>query len=104
VRDPTSTIEAQQPDGSYATKPAYDLGPVSMSNGVMFVSSLSGWIYALDASNGNMLWKYQVGGGASVDAGPAIEPDGSLYWGSGYSHLGFGNPGTMFYALSINGK
>jgi len=104
MQDPTSTIEVQQPDGSYATKPAYDLGAVSASNGVMFASSLSGSMYALDASSGNILWHYQAFGTSSVASGPAIDLNGSLYWGSGYSHLGFGNPGSMFYAFSINGK
>jgi polyvinyl alcohol dehydrogenase (cytochrome) len=79
-----------------------DLGAVSVSNGVMYGGSMSGHMYALDASNGKVL-KDLVGQGAS-NAGPAISNDGVVYWGNGYARFGLGAPSTTFYAFSLNGK
>ena len=78
------------------------LGPVSVANGIVYVPSMSGKMYALQAENGNILWSFD--GGASVNAGAAIV-DGVVYWGSGYAHLQI--PGwttsNKFYAFSPNG-
>jgi polyvinyl alcohol dehydrogenase (cytochrome) len=58
-------------------------------------------MFALDASNGNFLWGFAPG--VSVNAGATIA-DGSVYWGSGYTHLGIpgftGNNNT-FYGFTI---
>jgi polyvinyl alcohol dehydrogenase (cytochrome) len=89
---------------------AIDIGPVSVANGVVYAGSMGALggpsgpstlptMFALDAANGKQLWSFASG--ASVNAGPAIV-NGTLYWGSGYSHLGlgvgFGN--NKLYALS----
>ena len=42
---------------------------------------MSGFMYALDAATGEILWSFDSGG--SVVDGPSIV-DGVLYWGSGY--------------------
>ena len=86
---------------------AMDLGPLAVANGVLYAPSLAGaatapTMLALDASTGQILWNYAAG--SSVIAGAAIT-DGSVYWGSGYSHLGkLGTAGHTFYAFSIGGK
>jgi polyvinyl alcohol dehydrogenase (cytochrome) len=54
-------------------------------------------MFALDAANGKQLWQFTSGG--SVNAGPAIA-DGRLYWGSGYSNLGLGDPNAKLFAFS----
>ena len=58
---------------------------------------------ALNAANGDVLWSFAAG--SSVVAGATIV-DGVVYWGSGYTHLGF--PGmtgnNKFYAFSKNGQ
>jgi polyvinyl alcohol dehydrogenase (cytochrome) len=79
-----------------------DLGPTTVANGVVYAGSLTGEMYALDANNGKVLWKYQ-GDGAS-NASPAVV-GGTVYWGNGYNHLGIpeGSPSNSFYAFSING-
>jgi hypothetical protein len=41
--------------------------------------------------------------GGSVNAGPAIA-NGTVYWGSGYTHLGFGFGNNKLFAFSRNGK
>jgi len=63
------------------TSGAIDPGSVSVANGLVYAGSLSGFMYALDAATGKILWSFDSGG--SVVDGPAIV-DGVLYWGSGY--------------------
>ena len=75
---------------------AIDMGSVSVANGVLYAGSQSGFMYALNAATGKVLWSFDSGG--SVVAGPAIV-DGVVYWGSGYS-----NPGTTnnkLYAFTL---
>jgi polyvinyl alcohol dehydrogenase (cytochrome) len=63
------------------TSGAIDPGSVSIANGLVYAGSLSGFMYALDAATGKILWGFDSGG--SVVDGPSIV-DGVLYWGSGY--------------------
>jgi polyvinyl alcohol dehydrogenase (cytochrome) len=80
-----------------------DIGAVSTANGVVYVSSMSGHMYALDARDGKVL--RDLPGAGSSNAGPAIA-NGVVYWGNGYSHLPI--PGatgsTTFYAFSLGGR
>lgn len=84
---------------------AMALGPVSVANGVTYVSSFddNGTIFALDASNGTVLFSMTTGG--SVGSGAAIA-DGVVYWGSGYhlfsrgaAPLGSGNNKLFAFTL-----
>ena len=84
------------------------LGPATVADGVVYVSSLDGTagaqtMVALDAATGNKLWGYSPG--SSVNAGATIV-NGIVYWGSGYAHLGI--PGyttnNKFFAFSVNGQ
>ncbi|AVT40276.1 PQQ-binding-like beta-propeller repeat protein [Plantactinospora sp. BB1] len=72
------------------------VGPATTANGVVYYGSLNGYMYALDADDGEVLWEYQ-GAGAS-NAGPAIV-DGRLYWGNGYQRLGAAS--TTFYSFRL---
>jgi len=75
-----------------------DRGSVSVANGVMYVGSNSGEMYALDATNGNILWNFASGG--TVIDGPSIV-DGALYWGSGYREIaGTGNNKVFAFTLA----
>ncbi|MFY1693376.1 PQQ-binding-like beta-propeller repeat protein [Plantactinospora sp. WMMB782] len=74
------------------------VGPATTANGVVYHGSLNGYMYALDADDGQLLWEHQ-GAGAS-NAGPAIV-DGRLYWGNGYQRLGAAS--TTFYAFGLPG-
>jgi len=84
-----------------------DLAPVAVANGVVYAGSMTTVagqpnMFALDAATGKTLWKFDSG--ASVISG-AVIVDGTVYWGSGYSH--FGPPYTgnkKFYAFSVDGK
>ena len=94
----TGAILWQTPDPSGS----FDTGAVSTSNGVVYVGSMSGHMYALNAATGAVL-KDILGQGSS-NAGPAISNQGVLYWGNGYSRFGLGTGSTTFYAFSLNGK
>jgi polyvinyl alcohol dehydrogenase (cytochrome) len=100
----TGAILWQVPDPSGSV----DLGPVTAANGVVYVDSMAGsatapTMLALDARNGSTLWSFAAG--SSVNAGASIS-NGTVFWGSGYAHLGI--PGftgnNKFYAFSLNGR
>jgi polyvinyl alcohol dehydrogenase (cytochrome) len=55
-------------------------GAITVANGVVYVPSRAGEMYAFDASNGNLVWSYKPPEG--VDAAPAIV-NGVVYWGDG---------------------
>jgi polyvinyl alcohol dehydrogenase (cytochrome) len=71
---------------------------VSTANNVVFGCNLdpkNGTMYALNGSNGKVLWSYNSGG--ACNAGPAIA-DGMVFWGSGSS----GGTGPLkFFAFSL---
>jgi polyvinyl alcohol dehydrogenase (cytochrome) len=80
------------------TKGTFDIGSVSVANGVLYAPSLSGQMYALNTASGKILWNFASGG--SVIDGPSIV-DGAVYWGSGYT-IGTGN--NKVYAFTLGGK
>ncbi len=106
----TGKILWQTADPQTETLPAptgtvgvWDLGPATVANGVDYVTSMAktgAEMYALDRSNGNILWSYAAG--SSVNAGPAIV-NGSVYWGTGYSKSAEGSGNNKLYAFSIDG-
>ena len=83
---------------------AVDLGPMTVSNGVVYAPSMAGAptapnMFALNASTGAVLWSFAAGG--SVNAGASVVND-TVYWGSGYSNLGIPGytPNHKFYAFT----
>lgn len=81
-------------------------GPVTVANGVLFAGSVApnGPIYAIDTSNGKIIWAYNTGatvyGGASANYG-------CIYIGHGYKvgpaaqlHPTW-TPGTSLFAFCI---
>jgi len=76
--------------------------PVSVANGVVFAGSMDpqGHMYGMDAATGSILFDFASG--VSVIDGPSIA-NGTLYWGSGFSHLGptFGTPNNKIYAFKV---
>jgi polyvinyl alcohol dehydrogenase (cytochrome) len=79
-------------------------GPITVVNGVMFVGSMDmdGTMYALDATDGKVLWSFQSG--ATVYGGAAVSGD-SVYWGAGYPggsrDLGFGTTVKKLFAFKV---
>jgi polyvinyl alcohol dehydrogenase (cytochrome) len=95
----TGDIVWQTPDPQGAA----DLASLTVANGVLYAGSMAhtgDQMYALDASNGEILWRFPAGG--SVVGGPAVV-DGTVYWGSGYARTG-GVTNNLFYAFSIGGR
>jgi polyvinyl alcohol dehydrogenase (cytochrome) len=95
----------QTADPQWTTDPrgASDLAALSVANGIVYAGSMAHageQMYALDARNGSILWRFAAGG--SVVAGPAIVR-GTVYWGSGYARTG-GVGNDKFYAFSIDGR
>jgi len=101
----TGAILWQTADPNYAM----DLGPLAVANGVVYAPSMGGiaspsapTMFALDASNGNILWKFTSG--ESVIAGATIAED-TVYWGAGYLHfgapLGTGGNASSFFAFKV---
>jgi polyvinyl alcohol dehydrogenase (cytochrome) len=82
------------------TPGSLDFGAVSVANGVVYAGSQGkpGYMYALDALTGKILWSYASGG--SVIDGPSIV-DGVVYWGSGYR---IGTHNNKLYAFAIPGE
>jgi polyvinyl alcohol dehydrogenase (cytochrome) len=87
---------------------AIDLGPLTVANGVVYASSMAGsaaapTMLALDAATGSTLWSFAAG--SSVNAGATVV-DSTVYWGSGYAHLGIpGHTGNnKFYAFKKSQK
>ena len=86
------------------TPGAWDMGSVSVANGVVYAGSFTtGIMYALHAATGKVLWSFPSGG--SVLDGPSIV-NGTLFWGSGYSHIkpGIGNSKVYAFALPGGGR
>ncbi len=82
------------------TAGSIDTGAASVANGVVFVGSYSGMMYALDAKTGAILWNFASGG--TVVDGPSIV-DGVIYWGSGYKRISPGRGNNKLYAFSLGG-
>jgi outer membrane protein assembly factor BamB len=59
--------------------------PALGSDGRLYVGCANGYLYALDAANGSILWQYNAGG--AIYSSPAISSDGTIYVGSDYSKL-----------------
>ena len=81
------------------------LGPVSSAGGVVFAGSMNTdpadpTMFALDGSDGKILWSFVAG--SSVIAGPAIAGS-TVCWGSGYGHFGphTGTPNNKLFAFSL---
>jgi polyvinyl alcohol dehydrogenase (cytochrome) len=74
------------------------LGQMSAAAGVVYAGSLSGDMVAIDGDSGDILWKFASGG--SVICGPSIV-DGTVFWGSGYSHIGAGTGNNKLFAFSL---
>jgi polyvinyl alcohol dehydrogenase (cytochrome) len=102
----TGAILWQVPDPGFSavhpTDHAMALAPTTVANGVVYVASMSGYMYALDAATGATLWSFKAPG--SVNAAPAIV-DGVLYWGTGYHNFPasapLGTASNTFYAFSL---
>ena len=81
------------------------LGPLAVANGVVFGAAFNGKMTALNAATGATLWNYTTPAGGQTPGsnicGAAIS-NGTVYWGTGYTNLGFGNTDNRLFAFSVN--
>ena len=66
-----------------------DSSPSLSEDGIVYIGSHNGKLYALDSNNkGKLIWEYNIG--SSIDATPAISVDGTIYVGASGTdqHLG----------------
>jgi polyvinyl alcohol dehydrogenase (cytochrome) len=91
----TGRILWQTPDPGGLPRRLY--GPISVANGVVYVPSVKGDMYAFDAATGQLAWVYHSP--RSVDSGPAVV-NGVVYWGDGFGH-GTGAEQGGLYAFSL---
>jgi polyvinyl alcohol dehydrogenase (cytochrome) len=91
----TGEIQWQTAD---PTQGAADTGAVSVANGVVYAGSYSGFMYALSANDGSVLWSFDSGG--SVVDSPSIA-NGMLFWGSGYGRSKPGKSNNKLYAFGV---
>ena len=84
-------------------------GPATTANGVVFGCTIDdrwvatqsdpGYMYALNAATGAVLWEFASGG--SCLSGAAIS-NGTVFWGSGYGNFGFGGTANnKLYAFEL---
>ena len=71
--------------------------PLTVANGVLFAGTADGGFHAVDAASGRVLWNYASGG--TVMSGPSVV-DGTVYWGSGYTHTG-GSGSRKLFAFDL---
>jgi outer membrane protein assembly factor BamB len=62
---------------------AVDSSP-TVSNGIVYVGSDNGWIYALNATTGQVVW--QTNTGAPVNSSPTVT-NGVVFFGSGSGYM-----------------
>ncbi|WP_072479717.1 PQQ-binding-like beta-propeller repeat protein [Amycolatopsis australiensis] len=96
--DPATGAKLWQVADPYAT---LDVGFLSTANGVVYAGGINGaadTMFALDARNGAILWRFNSGG--AVVGGAAIV-NGTVYWGSGYW---FGLCADQTYSCAHNNK
>jgi polyvinyl alcohol dehydrogenase (cytochrome) len=74
-----------------------DKAPLTVANGVLYAGSVTGYMYAINAATGQVLWQ-KKGQGTSL-AGPAVV-GGSVFWGNGYTAT-WATPGTTFYTFGL---
>ncbi|WP_299596643.1 PQQ-binding-like beta-propeller repeat protein [uncultured Microbulbifer sp.] len=93
-------------------KPVISGNPVVI-DGVVFTGTLSGYVMAFDADNGNVLWTQDtvfdrmgtngvMGNGGAIDANWPIVAGNMLFTDSGY-RAGAGGQGNMLQAYRLNG-
>lgn len=70
-------------------------GTAAVVKGIVYVGALDGYLYAIDARNGELQWKYQAGESdspVSIKASPAVY-NGVIYVGDGEG---------VFHAIEVN--
>jgi polyvinyl alcohol dehydrogenase (cytochrome) len=84
--------------------------PPTVIDGAVFAGSVDGFLRAFDASNGALLWQYDVarpltgvngvaGHGGAIDNASIVAANGYVFVNSGYAIMGGERPGNLFLAF-----
>lgn len=87
--DPGNIIVAKW---KFKTNGEIDTSPAIDDEGIIYIGSDDGKLYAVDPLTGNEIWRFQTGD--QIKSSPAIGPDGIIY---------FGSTDNYFYAVRPNG-
>lgn len=63
---------------------AFSYSAPAIKNGVLYLGSLDGYLYAIQTADGQMKWRFKAGGG--ITSSPAVE-GGAVYFGSKDDHV-----------------
>lgn len=74
---------------------------MTLVNDVLFAGSMTGFLYGMDASTGEILFSYDTGG--SYNTAPTAW-DSYLVTGSGYARFGLGPGQSNFYVFKLGGN
>jgi len=97
IDPPTGKVLWQRTDPSDGSLWA----PLTSANGVLYGSSTTGHMFAMNAATGAVLFDFA--GPYASNAGPAVVA-GTVYWGNGYVNQLTGSRTTgTFYAFSVDG-
>ena len=93
---------------SYASGGALLSSPALGSNGAVYVGSYDEYLYAINATNGQLLWRYSVqptrsNEDAYIFSSPAVGADGTIYFGTDHELNSAGRAVGEFFALNPNG-
>lgn len=111
---PLSDLGAKTPNGENRTKAGLRFGQSAAATlipGAVFTEGWDGFIRALSASDGKVIWQFNtardfetVNGvkakGGSMGGPGAVVVNGMVYVGSGYANVGGGMPGNVLLAFS----
>lgn len=93
--------ESIDPPDSRGMNHSFALAPPAIAHETVYIHSSDDYLYAVDANNGKLRWKFNTIGHASdISSAPAIA-EGVVFFGTGYySDIDSGyNPKGYFYAL-----
>src|SRR5438128_5159662 len=93
---------------SYTTGAEILSSPALASAKTIYVGSYDQFLYAINAGDGSLRWKFSVqptkpGEAAYIYSSPAVGPDGSIYFGTDHENLASGASTGQLYALRPDG-
>ena len=92
---------AVHPNGTllwqYATGDAIKASPAIGCDGTVYVASHDGYFYAFYPLNGTIKWKVKVASGLSCYSSPAIDDNGTIYYGTRYNLYAIAPNGTILW-------
>ena len=92
--------ESIDPPDSRGMNHSFAMAPPAIAYETVYIHSNDDYLYAVDANNGKLRWKFKtIGHVSDISSAPAIA-EGTVFFGTGYySSFDSWNPKGYFYAL-----